>query len=69
MSTKGPNLEARIFSKLENKPYSVSHLADELGLRRDFLAGYLEALRMSGKLELIVVGKAKVYLPKKEVSA
>ncbi|MBW6451870.1 MAG: hypothetical protein K0B02_04020 [DPANN group archaeon] len=67
MSTS-PNLETRILKKLESKPYSVSHLAEELGLRRDFLSGYLEALKMSGKLELIVVGKAKVYQPKREVS-
>ena len=43
---------------------SVSELAKRLNLRRDFLTGYLEAMREQGLLERIVVGRAYVYLPK-----
>lgn len=67
MSTVESHLDEKIIEKLNKKPYSISLLAKELGLRRDFLAGYLEALRMAGKLDLIVVGKANVYQPKREV--
>ena len=67
MSTIGPNTEARIIAKLNKKPVSVSQLASDLNVRRDFLAGFLEAMRISGKLEVIDVGRAKVYRPIMEV--
>ena len=66
MSTIGPNTEAKIITKLNDKPYSVSQLAQDLKIRRDFLAGFLEAMRITGKLEVIDVGRAKVYRPIKE---
>ncbi|NOQ55549.1 MAG: hypothetical protein GQ477_01950, partial [Nanohaloarchaea archaeon] len=44
-----------------------SQLAQDLKIRRDFLAGFLEALRITGKLEVIDVGRAKVYRPIKGV--
>ncbi|MBW6461531.1 MAG: hypothetical protein K0B07_00575 [DPANN group archaeon] len=67
MSTIGLNTEAKIISKLNDKPCSVSQLAQDLKIRRDFLAGFLEAMRLTGKLEVIDVGRAKVYRPIKEV--
>ena len=67
MSTIGSNTESRIIKKLNEKPYSVSQLATDLKVRRDFLAGFLEAMRIAGKLEVIDVGRAKVYRPIREV--
>ena len=61
------NTESRIMQKLNEKPYSVSQLAKDLKLRREFLTGFLEAMRIAGKLEVIDVGRAKVYRPIKEV--
>lgn len=63
MSTKEGSLEARIIKKLAEGPCSVSTLAKSLKLRRDFLTGYLEAMRDTGKLQAINVGKARVYMP------
>lgn len=61
------NTESRIMQKLDEKPYSVSQLAKDLKLRREFLTGFLEAMRIAGKLEVIDVGRAKVYRPIKGV--
>jgi len=55
------DLEKRIISELGKGLMSVSQLANKLGVRRDFLTGYLECLRHQGKLEKIEVGKAYVY--------
>ncbi len=63
MSTIDAGLEKKIMTKLNKKPYSVSQLAKELNLRREFLTGFLEALRISKKLEVVDVGRAKVYRP------
>ncbi|MBI4177102.1 MAG: hypothetical protein HY516_01940 [Candidatus Aenigmarchaeota archaeon] len=54
----------KILNELRKKPMSVARLSAELKMRREFLGGYLEALRSVGKLEMIQVGKAKVYKPK-----
>ena len=67
MPTIASNTESRIMQKLNEKPYSVSQLAKDLKLRREFLTGFLEAMRIAGKLEVIAVGRAKVYRPIKEV--
>ncbi|MEA3230013.1 MAG: hypothetical protein U9P44_03785 [archaeon] len=67
MPTIDTNIEPKIITKLLKKPYSVSQLAKELTVRREFLAGFLEAMRIAGKLEMINVGRAKVYRPVKEV--
>ena len=67
MSAIGSNTETRIMTKLKEKPYSVSQLAKDMKLRREFLTGFLEAMRISKKLEVIDVGRAKVYRPIKEV--
>ncbi len=58
------DIAKRILNELKKKPMSVARLSAELNMRREFLGGYLEALRSVGKLEMIQVGKAKVYKPK-----
>jgi DNA-binding transcriptional ArsR family regulator len=58
------DVEKRIFELLRRQPMSVSELARLLELRRDFVSGYLEALRSKDKLELIKVGRSNVYVPK-----
>lgn len=40
---------------------STSQLARELGMRRDIIAGYLEALKNQGKLDFFKVGRSHVY--------
>ncbi len=50
---------------LAQRPRSVSQLSKDLGIRREFLAGYLEALRDSGVITRILVGRSWVYMPAK----
>lgn len=50
---------------LAQRPRSVSQLSKDLGIRREFLAGYLEALRDSGTITRILVGRSWVYMPAK----
>jgi len=62
MKDKIPDdLESKIITELKKGLMSVSSLANRLGVRRDFLAGYLECLRHQDKLEKMEVGKAYVY--------
>ncbi len=56
------NIEREALKLLKEGPVSVSQLAKKLNVRRDFLAGYLESLRDRGKLKMVKVGKANVYL-------
>jgi len=56
------NTEREIMKLLKEGPVSVSQLAKQLNVRRDFLAGYLESLKDRGKLKMVKVGKANVYL-------
>ena len=55
--------EEQLFNMLKENPMSVSELARRLNVRREYLSGYLEALRDSGKLERIMVGRSYVYRP------
>ncbi len=55
--------EETLFKILKERPMSVSELARRLNIRREYLTGYLEALRDSGKLERIMVGRSYVYRP------
>lgn len=57
------SLEQKIISLLRKEPQSVSELARKLGMRRDFLAGYLESMKDRALLRLVKVGKSHVYLP------
>jgi predicted transcriptional regulator len=63
MKTPTPdNLEKRIIDLLSNRLLSVSQIAKEMKINRAMAAGYLEALRNQGKLELYKVGKSNVYM-------
>lgn len=55
------DFEKRILELLSDKLLSVSQIAKELGVRRDIITGYLEALKNQGKLEFHKVGKSNVY--------
>ena len=55
------DLEKRIITLLKKKLLSVSQIANELGIRRDVAAGYMEALKNQGKLEFHKVGRSNVY--------
>ena len=55
------DFEERIIKLLNEKLLSVSQLAKALGVRRDVITGYLEALKNQGKLEFHRVGRANVY--------
>lgn len=55
------HLEKEIMTHLKEGPISVSELAKKLGLRRDFLAGYLESMKDRGRVRKVTVGKAHVY--------
>jgi predicted ArsR family transcriptional regulator len=60
--TKAPeDLEPRILELLKTRLLSVSQIAKELKIRRDFTTGYLEALKNQGKLEFHCIGKSNVY--------
>lgn len=65
MSTDVTNVtERKVLSLLENNLLSTSQLAKELGMRRDVVAGYLEALRDQDKVVKIRVGRSDVYITK-----
>ena len=51
---------------LKTNVMSISQLARRLGMRRDLLAGYLEALKDQGKLEFFKVGRSYVYRVKEK---
>jgi len=53
--------EEKILKLLESKLLSVSQIAKELGIRRDIICGYMEALKNQGKLEFHRVGRSNVY--------
>lgn len=55
------DLENKIIKELKKNLMSVSQLAKRLGVRRDFLSGFLECLRQQNKLEKLEVGRAHVY--------
>ena len=55
------DMEKRIISILSKELMSTSELARKLGMRRDIIAGYLEALKNQGKLKFSKVGKSYVY--------
>jgi predicted transcriptional regulator len=55
------DFEKKILELLSTNLLSVSQIAKELGVRRDVVAGYLEALKNQGKLEFHRVGKSNIY--------
>jgi predicted transcriptional regulator len=56
------NFEKKVLDLLNKEILSVSQIAKKLGIRRDVAAGYLEALKNQGKLELHRVGRSNVYM-------
>ncbi len=53
--------EKKILDMLSEDLLSTSEIAKRLEMRRDIVAGYLEALKDQGKLEKTVVGRSHVY--------
>jgi len=62
---KRNDIQSKIMALLQNNLMSTSQLARKLGIRRDVLAGYLQALRDQGKLEFFKVGRSHVYTLKR----
>ena len=55
------DFEKRILELLNIRLMSVSQIAREMKMRRDVVAGYLEALKNQGKLEFHRIGRSNVY--------
>ena len=55
------DFEKRVLDLLSARLMSVSQIARETKMRRDVIAGYLEALKNQGKLEFHKIGKSNVY--------
>jgi len=65
MTISSTGVKARILAILRTNPMSVSELSRRLKRRREFVSGYLEAMRNEGKVEVVTVGRSKVYRPKR----
>ena len=65
MSKAGNNLERKLLTLLSERLMSVSQVAKEIGMRRDVVTGYLEALKNQGKLEFYRVGRSNVYIARR----
>ena len=59
ITTRG--IEEKIIKILSSRLLSTTQLSREIGIRRDILTGYLEALKNQGKLEFHRIGKSNVY--------
>ena len=55
------DFEKRVLELLSSRLMSVSQIAREVRMRRDVVAGYLEALKNQGKLDFYRVGRSNVY--------
>ena len=64
MSDASGDVKRRILSAVGKKPMSLSELSRRLKLRREFVSGYLEAMRHDGEVKVLKVGRSKVYRPK-----
>lgn len=65
MSGASGDIKRKILKTLREEPMSVSELSRRLKMRRDFVTGYLEAMRNNGEVKVVKVGRSKVYRPKK----
>ena len=65
MTVSSTDVKAKILATLRKKPMSVSELSRRMKMRREFVSGYLEAIRNEGKVEVVTVGRSKVYRPKR----
>jgi len=67
MDETGQKIEDKILEILSKEILSISELSRRLNVKRYILAGYLEALREQGKVDVFKVGKAKVYVAKEKL--
>jgi len=65
MTEPSVDVKKRILASLKKKPMSLSELSRQLKMRREFITGYLEAMRHEDEVEVIAVGRSKVYRPKR----
>lgn len=56
-------VEKKILAMLGGELLSTSEIAKRLNMRREVVAGYLEALKDQGKLEKTTVGRSHIYRP------
>ncbi|MBI4896258.1 MAG: hypothetical protein HY832_01800 [Candidatus Aenigmarchaeota archaeon] len=54
-------VESKILVILSKNLLSTSQVAKKLKMRREVAAGYMEALKNQGKLQLVKVGRSNVY--------
>jgi len=64
MDESRQKIEDKLLDILSKEILSISELSRRLNVKRYILAGYLEALREQGKVDVFKVGKAKVYVAK-----
>ena len=65
MPETSTDMKKKILKILKGNPTSLSELSRKLKLRRDFVSGYLEAMRHNGEVKVVYVGRSKVYRSKK----
>ena len=66
MSKSHNKLTSELMGLLEKDPgQTVKQLAEQLGVNRTFLAGYLKALENQGCIRSKKIGPAKVYFSNK----
>ena len=65
MSEVPADFKRKVIATLRGNPMSLSELSRKLKLRRDFVSGYLEAMRHDGEVEVATIGRSKVYRPNK----
>lgn len=56
-------VEKKILAMLGGELLSTSEIAKRMNMRREVVAGYLEALKDQGKLEKATVGRSNIYRP------
>jgi DNA-binding transcriptional ArsR family regulator len=66
MDESQQKIEDKLLEILGKEILSISELSRRLNVKRYILAGYLEALREQGKVDVFKVGKAKVYVAKEK---
>jgi hypothetical protein len=66
MNESQQKIEDKLLEILSKEILSISELSRRLNVKRYILAGYLEALREQGKVDVFKVGKAKVYVAKEK---
>ena len=61
MSEASADFKRKVISTLKGSPMSLSELSRKLKLRRDFVSGYLEAMRHEDEVRVATIGRSKVY--------